>query len=420
MTTQSGTLTPVNAATLGRQMLNKVPEVTLWFWVIKVVATTVGETAADFLTGTVGLSLGGATWVVGAALVATLAVQFRARRYIPAVYWLAVVLVSVVGTLITDNLVDDLGVALTTTTIVFAAALAATFALWFASERTLSIHTIVTTRREAFYWTAILFTFALGTAAGDLLAEGLKLGYSVSGLVFAAAIALIAVAHKRFGLGAVLAFWMAYVITRPLGASVGDLLSQPTADGGVGLGTVVTSALFLLVIVGAVSYLAVSKRDVTSPDADMRPLDGVTPGVGTAGTDRSSRLVLAGGVGAALSVAVAVIHVLDQGGLTARKDPGYLGYGYWTLEVVGVVAAVVLLTRHRMVGWLLAAGVATGPLLGIIVSRSVGLPGATDDIGNWGEPLGVAAMAVETTLLVLALTVVSQTARLRPRVPSRS
>jgi uncharacterized membrane-anchored protein len=249
----------------GRQMLNKVPEVTLYFWIIKILATTVGETAADFLNTNLGLGLSGTSLVMSVLLIVVLAFQFRAQKYEPPTYWLAVVLISIVGTLITDNLVDNLGVPLETTTICFTIALALTFAAWYASERTLSIHTIYTTRREAFYWLAILFTFALGTAAGDLAAERLSLGYWKAGLVFGALIAVIAVAHFRLGLNAVLSFWLAYILTRPLGASIGDYLSQPTKDGGLGLGTVGTSALFLLTILTAVVYLTVTRRDQTTP-----------------------------------------------------------------------------------------------------------------------------------------------------------
>src|SRR6185503_3099597 len=173
------------------------------------------------------LGLTNTTYITGALLVAALVFQFRARKYVPGIYWLAVVLISVVGTLITDNLVDNYGVALETTTIAFSIALAATFAWWYASERTLSIHTIVTTRREAFYWLAVLFTFALGTAAGDLVAERLGWGFWQSALMFGGMIAVVYVAHVRFALNPILAFWMAYVLTRPLGASIGDYLSQP-------------------------------------------------------------------------------------------------------------------------------------------------------------------------------------------------
>jgi uncharacterized membrane-anchored protein len=242
-------------------MLNKVPEVTMYFWVIKILATTVGETAADFLNTNLHFGLTGTSLVMGSLLLVVLVFQFRSRKYEPGIYWLAVVLISVVGTLITDNLTDNFGVPLPTSTIAFAIALAVTFAVWFANERTLSIHTIVTTRREGFYWLAILFTFALGTAAGDLAAEHLNLGYFLSAVMFAAVIAAVAVAHLRFKVNAVLAFWIAYILTRPLGASLGDFLSQAPADGGLGLGTTGTSALFLAAILSLVAYLSITRRD---------------------------------------------------------------------------------------------------------------------------------------------------------------
>ena len=188
MTTTSISQPRAGAPTL-RTMLNKVPEITLYFWVIKVLCTTVGETAADFLSDNLGLGLTNTTYIMGALLVAALVAQFRLRRYVPSVYWLAVVLISIVGTLITDNLTDNLGISLVTTTIVFSIVLAVVFAVWWASERTLSIHTIYSTRREAFYWLAVLFTFALGTAAGDLTAERLSVGYALSALLFAGMIA---------------------------------------------------------------------------------------------------------------------------------------------------------------------------------------------------------------------------------------
>src|SRR3989454_12464900 len=210
-------------------MLNKVPEITIYFWIIKVLCTTVGETFADYLN--VDLGFGSNTlYFVGALLVAALAVQFATRRYNAAIYWVAVVLISVFGTLITDKLTDDFGVALEITTAIFTVVLALVFLVWYLVERTLSIHSIFTFRREAFYWLAILFTFALGTAAGDLAAERLSLGYWVSALLFAGTIAAVAVAHYRFRLNAVAAFWIAYVLTRPLGASLGDYLSQARVD----------------------------------------------------------------------------------------------------------------------------------------------------------------------------------------------
>lgn len=235
-----------------RSMLNKVPAVTAVFWIIKVLATTVGETAADFLNTKLGFGLNGTSLVMGALFLVALAVQLTRRRCIPAIYWLVVVLVSVVGTLITDNLTDNLHISLTTTTIAFSIALAIVFATWWLRERTLAVHDIETTPRELYYWAAILFTFALGTASGDLLAEKSQLGYALSALIFASAIALTAAAYYVFKINGVLAFWIAYVLTRPLGASVGDLLSQAKADGGIGFGTTVTSAVFLTVILALV------------------------------------------------------------------------------------------------------------------------------------------------------------------------
>lgn len=252
-------------------MLNKVPEITLWFWIIKVLCTTVGETASDYLNETLGWGLTRTTYVTAAVLAVVMVVQFRLRKYVPGVYWAAVVLISVVGTQITDKLTDDMGIPLRTTTIVFAIVLAVWFTVWFAVERTLSIHSIVTTRREAFYWLTILVTFALGTAAGDYFSEALGIGYGPSVLIFAGAIAVIAVAHHRFRLNAVFAFWAAYVLTRPLGASIGDYLSQPTADGGRGLGTTATSLIFLGTILAVVVFLSITRRDVIEEGPGAAP-----------------------------------------------------------------------------------------------------------------------------------------------------
>ena len=250
-----------NLSSLGREMLNKVPAITVFFWIIKILCTTVGETAADYLNGSLHLGLTGTTVVMGSLLVVALIAQFRAQKYVPGIYWLAVVLISVVGTLITDNLTDHFGISLVTTTIVFSVCLALTFIAWYMKEKTLSVHTIVTSRREAFYWTAILFTFALGTAAGDLAAESLKIGYFNSALIFAGLIALVTLAHKVFKLNAVLSFWIAYILTRPLGASIGDFLSQPHDVGGMALGTIDTSAIFLVAILATVTYLTMTKKD---------------------------------------------------------------------------------------------------------------------------------------------------------------
>jgi uncharacterized membrane-anchored protein len=249
---------------LGRRMLNKVPEVTFFFWLIKIMCTTVGETAADYLNENLGFGLTNTTIATGVLLVVLLLVQFRANRYIPFVYWSVVVVISVFGTLITDNMTDRYNVPLTTSTPIFAVILAIVFAVWWSFERTLSIHTIFTTRREGFYWLAILFTFALGTAAGDLVAEKASLGYGVSIAIFAGVIALIALAHYGLKANAVLTFWLAYIMTRPLGASIGDFMSQHSHKyGGLGLGTTGTSYIFLACILALVAWLTITRRDVT-------------------------------------------------------------------------------------------------------------------------------------------------------------
>lgn len=236
-------------------MLNKVPEVTLIFWIIKILSTTVGETGADYLAVHVGLGTTVTGLLMAGLLALALVVQLGMNRYVPWIYWLTVVLVSVVGTQITDFLSDNLEISLYASTAAFSVVLAAIFAVWYAVERTLSIHTIVTTRRELFYWAAILFTFALGTAAGDLATEALGLGFNVGVLVFAALIAAVAGAHA-LGVDAVLTFWIAYILTRPLGASLGDLLSQSQEYGGLGLGTIYTSLAFLTVIIALVAWLS--------------------------------------------------------------------------------------------------------------------------------------------------------------------
>jgi uncharacterized membrane-anchored protein len=251
-------------------MLNKVPEVTLAFWIIKIMSTTVGETGADYLAIHVGLGRTVTNCVMAALLIASLLLQLGARQYVPWRYWLTVVLVSVVGTQITDALTDGLDVSLYLSTSVFAVALAATFAIWYAVEHTLSIHTIITIRRELFYWAAILFTFALGTAAGDLATEALQLGFRLGVIVFGALIAVVAVAYFR-GANPVLTFWIAYVLTRPLGASLGDLLSQAQTYGGMGLGTIVTSAVFLMIIIFLVAFLSLG---VNGPRAAPKTAKG--------------------------------------------------------------------------------------------------------------------------------------------------
>jgi uncharacterized membrane-anchored protein len=254
-------------------LLIKVPVIiTIYFWVIKILATTVGETGADYLIFNFDFGLGATSVAMSALLAAFLYAQVKSKTYVPWLYWVTVVLVSIVGTLITDNLTDNLGVPLETTSIAFSLAMVGTFGLWYLKERSLSIHSIFTAKRELFYWAAILFTFALGTAAGDLAAESLGWGYARSGLVFGGAIAAIAIAFFAFRLNAILAFWLAYILTRPLGASFGDYLSQPVSNGGLGLGTVVTSAWFLVAILTLVVFLTVTRTDAPRLPADAPQL----------------------------------------------------------------------------------------------------------------------------------------------------
>ena len=249
------TLTSTSAAT----QISRVPQVTAAFWIIKLMAVTMGETAAGYLAFNLGLGLPLTSLLMAMVLACALAVQFAQRRYVPWSYWLAVVLISIVGTLVTVNLVDNLGVSLITCTWVFAAALAATFAVWFRSDGTLFIHAIHTARREAFYWLATLSTFALGTAVGDLVAEQFGLGYLPTGVLCAMIIASVSAGYFLLGLDAILGFWIVYIVIRPLGASFGDLLSQPRVYGGMGLGSVATSLLFLTAIMLVVAAMTVRR-----------------------------------------------------------------------------------------------------------------------------------------------------------------
>ena len=253
-----------------RVMLNKVPEVTVYFWIIKVLCTTVGESFADYINETLGFGLSNTTLVFSAALVVVLVVQFRVDRYVPGVYWLAVVLISVVGTLLTDNLTDGHDVPLWISSTVFAVLLAAVFGTWYARERTLSIHTIVTPPRESFYWLTVLVTFALGTAVGDWTLDltGWSAGVSV---LLPLGLILTVLASWKLGAGPVLSFWLAYILTRPLGANIGDYLASPHSDGGLGLGTLGTSVLFLGTILAVVIYLTITDKDRTEA---LHPLAG--------------------------------------------------------------------------------------------------------------------------------------------------
>lgn len=244
------------------QLLVKVPQITIFFWIIKILCTTVGETFADYLNSTLGFGLNGTTLFTVLALAIALIFQFRSNRYKPIFYWLVVVLISIAGTLFTDNLTDNLHLSLMISSVLFGVCLGVTFLIWYGSEKTLAIHSIYTNTREFFYWLTILFTFALGTATGDLVAERFDLGYGISFLIFAGLISALSILWKLNAINHVFAFWAIYVITRPLGASIGDQMSQrDTKYGGWGLGSTKTSAIFFTAILILVIYLVRSKKD---------------------------------------------------------------------------------------------------------------------------------------------------------------
>jgi len=240
-------------------MLAKVPEITALFWVIKVLTTGMGEATGDYLAK-INIVLAGALGTIG--FIVAMWWQLRTRRYIAAVYWFAVVMVAVFGTMVADGPHLKLGVSYTTSTVVYGVLLAVVFYTWWRSERTLSIHSINTTRREVFYWLAVLMTFALGTAAGDLFATTLHLGFFGSAVLFAVLISIPAIAW-RFGLNPIAAFWVAYVLTRPLGASIADWLGKPHSfGGGLGYGDGTVAAIATVIIVALVGYVAVARNDI--------------------------------------------------------------------------------------------------------------------------------------------------------------
>ncbi len=271
MTTTPPTST-VGLRPTAHRMLNKVPEVTLWFWIIKILCTTVGESFADYINMTLGVGLVPTSIIFTVAFAAILTIQMRLHRYVPAAYWLTVVVVSVTGTLYTDILTDQAAVPLWISTSVFTALLIAVFGIWWLRERTLSIHSITSTPREAFYWVAVLVTFALGTATGDWTLELTGWGPGTSILLPLTLIAIVTGLWK-YGANPVLAFWLAYILTRPLGANFGDFLALPSSEKGLGLGTFGTSLVFLAAILITVVYLTISRVDAIDDDAatDAQP-----------------------------------------------------------------------------------------------------------------------------------------------------
>ena len=257
------------AAAAGRRAASKVPQITVLFWIIKVMTTAQGEAVSDFLAFRYGPVIAVSLGATG--LVIALALQFRARRYVAWIYWAAVVMVAVFGTMAADGLHVELGVPYDVSTPFFAVSLAVIFAIWYATEKTLSIHSIDTPRREFFYWATVMATFALGTALGDLTATTLHWGYLTSGIVFTGVIVVPAIAHWRLGMNSILAFWFAYIVTRPLGASFADYFGVPHRYGGLGMGRGLVGLILTFVIVGFVGYLAVTRRDVEEPAAAPAP-----------------------------------------------------------------------------------------------------------------------------------------------------
>jgi len=261
-----------------RHAFSKVPEVTAFFWIVKALTTAMGESTSDFLVHTLVPEI--AVVLGGIAFVIALYIQFSKDRYVPWAYWLAVAMVGVFGTMAADVLHVGLGIPYIASTIFYAIVLAAVFRTWYSIEGTLSIHSITTQRRELFYWAAVLATFALGTAAGDLTAVTFGLGYFGSILLFGAIMAIPALGYFRFGMNSILAFWFAYVVTRPVGASVADWLSVSSARGGLALGTGPVSLAFAAAIAAFVYYLARTGKDTPADQLDFEPSDAIADRVG--------------------------------------------------------------------------------------------------------------------------------------------
>ncbi len=265
----AGRLRPSDPFAPARRAASKVPQITVYFWIIKILTTAQGEATSDYLVYKIDPFIAAGIGFV--ALVAALAVQFRARQYVAWRYWLAVDLVAIFGTMAADGMHIKLHIPYAASSAFFAVVLTVVFVAWYLTEKTLSIHSIRTRRREAFYWAAVLATFALGTALGDMTATTLHLGYLASGIMFTVIFAIPGIAHRWLRLNAIVAFWFAYVVTRPLGASYADWLGLPKIVGGLGLGRGPVAIGLTIPIVALVAYLAVTRRDVEQPAASPRP-----------------------------------------------------------------------------------------------------------------------------------------------------
>lgn len=249
-----------DASGISRKLLRKVPEITVYFWIIKVLTTAMGEVTSDFLVHQLNPVIAVGLGFIGFAV--ALILQFWVRRYIAWIYWLAVVMVAIFGTMAADVLHVGLGIPYLVSTSLFLVALAVIFMTWYMTEKTLSIHSIFTFRRELFYWATVMATFALGTAAGDMTASTMRLGYFASGVLFTVLFAIPALAYWLFGLNEILAFWLAYILTRPLGASFADWVGRPHSLSGLGLGTGWVSLVLTILIIGFVVYLTITRKDI--------------------------------------------------------------------------------------------------------------------------------------------------------------
>ncbi len=248
------------ATSIPMRALSKVPEITVYFWIIKLLTTAMGEVTSDFMVNHIDPII--AVALGGIGLIVALVLQFAVRRYVPWIYWLTAIMVAIFGTMVADVIHIGLGVPYLVSTIAFAVALIAIFAVWYISEKTLSIHSIYTRRREVFYWATVMATFALGTATGDMTATTMNLGFFASGIMFTVLIALPALAYWLFGLNEIAAFWIAYILTRPLGASFADWAGKPHTSNGLGLGTGLVSLVLTILIIGLVGYLTITRKDV--------------------------------------------------------------------------------------------------------------------------------------------------------------
>ena len=240
--------------------INRVADISVLFWAIKIVSTTVGETAADYISVNLKFGLTNTAILLGALTILVVLWNFKQKKYFPPSYWCLIVMMSIEGTLITDLLVDKLGVSLLALDVVFTIAMGLLFWLWYRKEKTLSIHEINNDNREKFYWIIVLTTFALGTGVGDTVSEYLSIGYFYSLIIFGSIFILAGILNFFKFIDGILAFWIAFIVTRPIGASLGDLFIQTPKDGGFGISAAIINSIFFIVIIASVSYITITRK----------------------------------------------------------------------------------------------------------------------------------------------------------------